>query len=184
MSALHLDFAAPRRRPLLAWLALAAGALLLIPVADRCVDLDNDLSEQTRQVTRLKRNLKGSERRPASSAGKAQSSRDQVWLEQVRNPQWRDQLQALEQAADTDIALLQLDADFAAGRVQLGAEAKTMNNALAYADHLRDSGRFPAANVDGHDLRQRDGQEVVGFTLTLGQPKVVAAVAKAGASQP
>lgn len=184
MNRLHLDFAASPRRPLLAWLALATGALLLLPVADRYVELDNDLGEQARQVTRLKRNLKGSERRPSNSAGKMQSSRDLVWLEQVRNPQWHEQLQALEQAADAEIALLQLDADFAAGRIQIGAEAKTMDHALAYADHLHDSGHFPAANIDGHDLRQRDGQDVVGFTLTLGQPKAATAVAKAGTNEP
>jgi len=168
---LALDFVATPPRPLTAWFILAAGAILLLPVADRYADLQDTLVEQERQATRLKRNLQGTGRAPTATRARTESSRDAQWLDQARNPSWGKELGILEDAMGEEVALLQLDSDFTAGRIQLGAEAKTMDDALAYTTRLRDAGHFTSVALDGHDLRQREGQEIIGFSVSLSRPR-------------
>lgn len=171
MGPIDLDFVVPPRRPLAAWAVVAIGALLLVLAADRYAELSDEADALESQVARLKRQLGA----PAAGKGKAEQAareksqqREQELLAQALAGEWTDPLKALETAADAKVALLSLSEEFAARRLRIGLEARTIDDALAFAERLRQSGRFDDVILIGHETKKSTGVEVlaVNFVAT------------------
>lgn len=63
------------------------------------------------------------------------------------------------------VALLNLNHEGGSRRLRLQAEARNIDDALAFAERLRKSGRFSEVVLGSHERRKSTGMDVLGFTL-------------------
>ena len=151
------------RRSALAWALLIAGALALAVAADDYAAAAAANERLAGQVERLKRKAKAA---PAAVAAPGQKSAPAERRDAAPAP-WDSLLREIELAADARVALLSLDTDTAARRTRIVAEAKNIDDALAFAARLRDSPLIDAVVLVGHEARKGHAIPVVGFTLQL-----------------
>ena len=74
-------------------------------------------------------------------------------------------LTAVETATDKDIAILALNQEGVSRRLRISAEARNIDDALAFAERLRLSKTFSEVMLSGHENRKSTGVDVLGFTL-------------------
>lgn len=170
MRFLSIDFAALPRRPFAAWLVLAAGAMVLALAADRYADLSDEAEQLDGQVARLKRKASSTQtargRSELAARERAQQHESDL-LGQVSGADWAAPLQAVESAIDEDVALVAMSQEFSARRLRISLEARKIDDALAFAERLRASGRFEEVVLTGHETKKSTGIEVLGLTFVL-----------------
>ena len=173
MIRLDIDFAAGARRgPSLAGLALLLGGAAVLALAT--VELD-DLEQQTASA---EAKLKHMTRRgvavagkptAAGAAGDAAAGAAGEALARLRTP-WPELLEQLEAMADLPVAVLDLDAEARTRGLRLAAEAKTMDDMLAFVERLRQSRFLDEVYLLGHERRKVGAAEVIAFTVQATWP--------------
>lgn len=166
--AVRLDFVAALPRPGLAWVCLLCGAVLLGLAADHYAALEADVAQAETQLSRLQRQHKlqlGQHGRSDSSTQQQGAQREQRLLDTVARSSWQPQLQAVEAALGKEVAMLSLNQEGTARRLRIAAEARTIDDALAFVERVRGSGRFSEVMLSGHDTHVSTGIEVLGFTV-------------------
>jgi hypothetical protein len=157
---LKLDF----RRPAAGWAGsswrgltlLALGLLLAGWQAGRYLDFQE-------RVIALEDKLAEMAKRSAAGSRAAEMGQSEA-LRPLSRP-WDRLLQDLGAAASPDLALLALEADGARGGLRLLGEGKSLEEVLAYVQRLGASPSLAHPELVSHELRQVDGQPVVGFTI-------------------
>jgi hypothetical protein len=152
------------RRPVLAWALLVAGALALAVAADDFAAAASDNDRLAGQAEHLKRKAKSTSAAVAAAPGQKSALAER---REAPRPPWDSLLSEIELAADARVALLSLDTDAAARRTRIVAEAKTIDDALAFAARLRDSPLIDDVLLLGHEGKKGQAVPVVGFTLQL-----------------
>lgn len=149
----------------LAWLALVAGALLLAVAADRYAGAATETESLVRQEERLKRKA-GAEApekvRQAASEKSAPAGRREAAVFP-----WDILLREVELAADSRVAFLALDTDAAQRRSRIGAEARSIEDALAFAGRLGESPLASRVLLLSHEMKKNHAVPVVGFSLQV-----------------
>ncbi|RTL51408.1 MAG: hypothetical protein EKK46_12240 [Rhodocyclaceae bacterium] len=170
MDALQLDFTHPPRRAVpMAWVLLVAGAVTFATAADRHADLGDKAEHLNDKIEKLQRRAKSATpvRRQAEAAAKEEGARkENQLLGQLESP-WDDRLKAVASAADESVALLDFSLDAVAAKARIVAEAKNIDDALAFVARLRQTGRFDQVTLSRHESRKSGGVDVIGFNLQL-----------------
>ncbi|AXS80143.1 hypothetical protein [Dechloromonas sp. HYN0024] len=170
MRRIILDYVTPPGRPFFAWIILVAGAVVLGLAADGYADRVDEVQLLETQLTRLKRQTSA----PQTAKGRSQvaakersEQRERELLAKASGVSWASPLTAIETALDRDVALIALNQEFSARRIKLGLEAKSIADALAFADRLRATGKFDDVVLTGHETKKSSGVEALGLTFVL-----------------
>lgn len=149
--------------PVFAWLLLLAGGLASMVVAERYSTADAEHETSTRQAGRLERKLTPPvAKRAASTQKSALAERHDA----APFP-WDTVLREIEIAVDPRVALLSLDTDMTAARTRLVAEARTVDDALGFAERLRDTPVARRVLLLAHETKKAPAGTVIGFTLQI-----------------
>jgi hypothetical protein len=162
---LKLDF----RRPAAGWAGvsrtglavLALGLLLAGGQIWRYLDMQGRLVAAEDSVADLLKKSAAMNRSGAVDMGQGEALRH-------LNQPWDRLLKDLAAAASPDLALLTLEADGVRGRLRLLGEGKNLDEVLAYVHRLGASSSLMHPELVSHEMRQVDGQPVVGFTIQAG----------------
>ena len=161
---ISLDYAAAVRRPL--WpgvlvllLSLALGAALL----ERYLDARQELARLEAAGS-----LIAPERRPARAASKerlAEETRNaEAVVRQLTLP-WASLVQAIEQAATRDVALLQLQPDAESRSLKLTAEARHRDAMFEYLRRLGVAPGLSEVHLVSHQVLRENPQRPIQFSV-------------------
>jgi hypothetical protein len=161
---LELDYIAPARRSL--WpgllvlaLSLALAAHLVIKYRDAQTELAG---------LQAAANLVSPERRPPRAVPKERLDEEaksaEAVVRQLTVP-WAPLIQALEQAATRDVAVLQLQPDAENRVVRLGAEARNAEAMFEYLRRLGTAKGLADAHIVSHQVQRDDPQRPVQFSV-------------------
>lgn len=168
--ALHLDFIASAPRSPLAWLCLLAGALLLAGAADRHAEVEDQVMQAEQQLSRLQRQHKdvlatANMGRSANDSRSQGQQREQKLLDDAVRADWKRALTAVEEATSKDVAILSLNQESGGKRLRIMAEARTIDDALQFAERLRSQGKFAEVILGSHEQHNSTGIAVLGFSV-------------------
>jgi Tfp pilus assembly protein PilN len=166
MRALKLDFLHPHPRPgWPAWLMLAAGLALAGWTAWHDGQLDRAIAAQLAEQSRLNATPRlARAARVASAPGQAGT----VQADEQLSLPWNALLSRLEKVQSRQVALLSLEADGRKTEATLTAEARSLNDMLAYIETLKRDAGFRSVTLSSHVLREEDPQLPYRFVLRLG----------------
>jgi hypothetical protein len=160
------NFVADGERPMaIAWVLLVLGAIAMAIVADGFAAASADNEQLLRQAERLQRTSKVSvsaDRRKSGEKKSAVATRH----DNATFP-WDVVLTEVELAFDSRVALLSLDTEAPARRTRLTGEARTIDDALAFAGRLRESPLVREALLVSHEARKDGPVPVIVFTLQI-----------------
>ncbi len=164
---LALDFAPVRRRPgWLGWVLLSLGlvavGLELVAFEAACADLAEREAIVARLRHQLQRKLSAAPAAPSvpPSAKEAQAA---VKVAAQRNEDWSGLFAGLARARSDDVALLEIHADAADGRLNLVGEAPALGAAFDHLRRLQQQGGLRDVRIDRHEWTSGDGGDVVRF---------------------
>lgn len=166
MRSLKLDFLHPQRGPgWVSWLLLAAGFVLVVWSIWHGGRLDRAIAVESAEQLRLNAASR-SERagRISSAPGKP----GMLPTGELLALPWNALFARLEKVQSKKIALLALEADGRKTEATLTAEAKTLNDMLAYIEALKREGGFKSVTLSSHTLQEEDEQLPYRFVLRLG----------------
>lgn len=174
MSPLAIDFAAaPRRGPGLPGLALfLAGAACIATVALELEDTEDRVAAAEVRLRNLTRGQPRSPLAPVAKAGAATgaSAGAAAILPRLRTP-WSALFAELEGAAGLPVAVLGVDIEARGRNLRLAAEAKAMDDVLAFVERLRRSKRLDDVFLLGHEERKVGASTVIAFTVQANWPE-------------
>lgn len=177
MSLLAIDFAArpPRRLSLVGALLLLTGAAALSVTYADLTDAEERLAAAESRLRALTRGSGAASIAAVPSArqaGGAPAPADPGGgiLRQLRSP-WPELLAELELTSDLPVALLALDAEAKSRRLRLSAEAKTMDDVLAFVERLRQSKRLAEVFLLHQEERKVGAVSVIAFTVQAAWPE-------------
>ncbi len=160
MRALKLDFMHPVPRPhWSAWLLLAAGLGMAAlvgwqgEVAKHA--LDGAMAAAPKQV------VVSARRSSPIATGEAGGTKDQLAAP------WGNLFVRLEKSRPKHIALLALEADARKTEATLTAEARNIQDILAYVELLKSEAGFSSVTLASHALQEADPQLPLRFVLRL-----------------
>jgi hypothetical protein len=166
----ELDFVARRRAPgWLGWLALVLGCTASLWAVERWQTLEKNvdvLREDNRRASRAAEQARVLARREQDDAGlraRIDVAR-KLSLQMARD--WEPLFAELE-ARGTDVALLSVEPDVSRGVLRVTGEARDLNALFAYAESFSDARTIGSPRIEVFELKQRDGLEVVAFSLRL-----------------
>jgi len=159
-----MNFVAPARRfSPVSWLLLAVGVAAGAILADRYLAAEETRAGLAFEAERLERQL-----RPAAvAAGAAVQKSAPAGRPAQQTFPWDDVLREIELATDRRVALLALDTEAAAGRTRLEAEARSIEDALDFAERLRASPLVDRSFLLAHEIRESPAGPVTGFSLQV-----------------
>jgi hypothetical protein len=162
---LGLDFARPHaRRPVLAWLLLAAGLAAAAWAARGYGEADRARMAARTRLEQLRRQAYPAARvRPDPAAEAGRSAREAA-LGQIEMP-WGDFFSLLQSTRPHGIGLVALDADGRRGRFTLTAEAKDYPAMIDYYRELQGNADLARVTLTQHGMQQDGGIEAVRFVL-------------------
>jgi hypothetical protein len=161
---LELDYIAPPRR------AVWPGALLLVLSLAVAADLVARYRDAQLELARLEAaaSLIGPEQRPARAVPRERLEEEvksaEAVVRQLTVP-WASLVQAIEQAATRDVAVLQLQPDAESRSVRLTAEARNAEAVFEYLRRLAAAKGIADAHVVSHQVQRDDPQRPVQFTI-------------------
>jgi hypothetical protein len=150
----------------LAWLALIGGSLLFAMAADRYVAAADEHERLVRQEERLKRKAGAA----APFAAQSASAEKSVPAGRRDIPSafpWDEMLREVELAADSRVAFLGLDTDASQRRSRISAEARNIEDALAFAARLADSPLAGKVLLLSHETKKNRPVPVIDFALQV-----------------
>jgi hypothetical protein len=163
-----MNFVAPARRfSPVAWLILAVGAAAGTLLADLYLAAEETRAGLARQAERLERQL-----RPTAVAARPMPHKSAPAGRPAQPPAqqafpWDAILREIERATDRRVALLAIDTEAGAGRTRLDAEARSIDDALDFAERLRASPLVERAFLLAHETRTSPAGPVTGFSLQI-----------------
>jgi len=167
MGALNIDFARPRpRHPRLGWLVLALGltGLVLAGLEHQAVRTEHAQAEVALAQARAAVRPRAAPNRPSAPVpGQQAGERARAALVRPWDAVWR----GLETATPDGVALLGIDASAAQMDTRLLAEARAMDDAIAYVEALRALPRVRAAQLTQHERRDADGLPLLRFSIEV-----------------
>ena len=166
----ELDFVTRRRAPgWLGWLVLLTGCAVVLWSVDHWQTLEDEvvaLRDDNRRAARKAEQARVLARReqedPALRA-RIDVAR-KLSLQMARD--WQPLFAELE-ARGKDVALLSVEPDAARGVLRVTGEARDLNALFAYAESFTDAQAVGAPRIEVFELKQRDGLQVVAFSLRL-----------------
>jgi hypothetical protein len=178
---LSIDFA-PTRPGLSSWLPFVLALVLLSTLIAETLRLRSEASRiataratlLTAAEARQAGGGTGANDRPAGAASGPSSARRAALAAARRSTgdggaRWKHLFDAVESAMDSDVALLELDADAEQRTLRLVAEARRSEAMLAFQRRLGEGGALHAVTLTGHQLASPYGpvygQLSVRFTL-------------------
>lgn len=166
----EFDFVARRRAPgWLGWLALALGCAAAVWAFDRWQTLEKDvdaLRGDNRRAARVAEQARVLARREQDDPGLRARIDVARKLSQQMSRDWQPLFAQLE-AHGEGVALLSVEPDAARGVLRLTGEARDLNALFAYAESFVDAQAIGAPRIEAFELKQRDGVQVVAFSLRL-----------------
>ncbi len=161
------DFAvAEKSTPPFSWLALIGGALLFAMAADRYLAAADEHERLVRQEERLKRKVGAAvpfAMLPVSAEKSAPAGR-----RDISSPfPWDEMLREVELAADSRVAFLGLDTDAPQRRSRISAEARNIDDALAFTARLADSPLAGKVLLLSHETKKNRTVPVIDFALQV-----------------
>lgn len=161
---ISLDYAAAVRRPL--WpgvLALALSIALGAALLERYFDARQELARLETASA-----LIAPERRPARPLSKERLAEEtrgaEAVVRQLTLP-WASLVQAIEQAATRDVALLQLQPDAESRSLRLTAEARHRDAMFVYLRRLDAAQGLSEVHLVSHQVLREDPQRPIQFTV-------------------
>jgi len=161
---LELDYVSPPRRPRVPGYALLAAALLASSM------LVNRFREVKLETARIESShgLLGADKRPARAPSRERVDEEvksaEAVLRQLALP-WSGIIEALEEAATDDVALLQMQPDARQRQLRLAAEARSQEAMLEYLRRLAAAKTLADVYVASHQVKLDDPQRPVQFTV-------------------
>ncbi len=166
----EIDFVARRRAPgWLGWLVLALGCLAAAGAVDHWQALEADVDarrEDNRRAARAAEQARVLARREQDDAALRARIDVARKLSRQMARDWQPLFADLE-ARGTDVALLSVEPDAARGVLRVTGEARDLGALFAYAESFSDAKSVGAPRIEVFELKQRDGVEVVAFSLRL-----------------
>jgi hypothetical protein len=160
----ELDYIAPPRRS--AWLGALVLALSLAVAAQLVVRYRDARLELARLEATA--SLIGPERRPPRAVPKERLDEEvksaEAVVRQLTVP-WGSLVQAIEQAATREVAVLQLQPDAESRSVRLTAEARNAEAMFEYLRRLAAAKGIADAHLVSHQVQREDPQRPVQFTV-------------------
>ncbi|WP_018410436.1 hypothetical protein [Methyloversatilis thermotolerans] len=166
----ELDFVARRRAPgWLGWLGLALGCAAAAWTVDAYLALQDEvdsLRDANRRAARQAEQARVLARREQEDP--ALRARLQVArpLSQQLARDWQPLFADLE-ARGKDVALLTVEPDAARGLLRVTGEVKDLDALFEYAESFADADTLNAPRIEVFEFKQRDGIQVVTFSLRL-----------------
>ena len=174
MSPLAIDFAAAPRRSLslLGLVLFLAGAACVAAVALELEDTEDRIAAAE---VRLRNLTRGQSRNPVAPIAKAGATGvvptgAAAILPRLRTP-WTALFAELESAAGMPVAVLSVDIEARGRNLRLAAEAKAMDDVLAFIERLRQSKRLDDVFLLGHEERKVGASTVIAFTVQANWPE-------------
>ena len=160
-----LDFVPDGERPPApVWALLVAGAIALAVAADHYTEAGEQGERLQRQSERLQR--QDGDGTAIRDKGNAKKSAVATRQEQREFP-WHIVLTELEMAADSRIALLSLNTEAKSARSQLNAEARSIDDALAFVSRLHESPLVRASYLVAHEAKTSGSEPIVAFSIQV-----------------
>lgn len=163
-----LDFAvAEAAVPPLAWLVLLGGALLFVLAVQGYTDADEEHGRLVRQADKLQRRarLTAPVARIADASAQEKSA---LATRRYTSPfPWGSVLRGLELGIDRSVALASMDTDITQRRTRIVAEARNIDDALAFATRLRKNPIVRQVLLLSHEAKKDPAGPVVGFSLQV-----------------
>lgn len=169
MRPLALNFVRRRRvgSPL-GFLLLAAGCAVSGAVALEYLDANEEAQRAEARLARLARQARqeapARQRAAASLAPADELAAARQIAARLRLP-WDAVLRELESLGDASVALLSVDGDGKGRTLRIEGEAKTLAEAVAYVERLRQSPWFGAAHLSAHEEMQDGDVKLIHFSL-------------------
>lgn len=170
----ELDFVVRRRAPgWLGWLALAAGCAAAVVAVQHFQSLEDEvdvLRADNRRAARAAEQARVLARREQEDAELRTRFELARKLSQQMAREWQPLFADLEARAAEhgDVALLSIEPDAARGLLRLTGEAKDLNAMFAYAESFAEAMALTAPRIEVFEFKQREGMQVVAFSLRLG----------------
>lgn len=171
MSLLAVDFATrpTRRLSLVGALLLLTGAATLSLTYVDITDAEERLAAAESRLRTLTRGARLPTPRQSASTATPVDAGSGI-LKHLSTP-WPDLLAELETTASLPVAILALDAEAKSRRLRLTAEAKTMDDVLAFVERLRQSKRLDEVLLLHQEERKVGAVSVIAFTVQAAWPE-------------
>jgi len=151
-----------------AWLLVACGVGASMFAAWRVWESTVELAATE---DALRAALAGARAVPAADAAwqRLSPSQRNAWNQVARqlNTPWSALLDALERATPNEVAIVSIEPDGAQGSVRLQAEAKTLDELLAYVSALKNTQPFESAALVKHETNEQDANHPVRLSIDL-----------------
>lgn len=131
--------------------------------ADQYSALNDERETLARQTGRLERKLVP----PAVKRTPATQKSALAGRQEIAAFPWETVLRELELAVDSRVALLNLDTDTTTRRTRLDAEARNIDDALGFAERLREIPLARRVLLLAHETRKAPAGAVIGFSLQI-----------------
>lgn len=170
MRTMQIDFARSSRQPLLGWLALIAGLVMLSLTTWQYLE-HQQRQESARQVSLQQVRLQAEEERQRIVALPSPAPSyldDKRWNRAARELAlpWMNTLRALEHAAKPPVFLLGFRSDPASGRLQLDAESPNFDAALDFISALQTNPALAQTQISSHeDVPDSQGRSLTRFSV-------------------
>ncbi|MCQ9374764.1 hypothetical protein NMQ14_10950 [Methyloversatilis sp. XJ19-13] len=167
----ELDFVARRHAPgWLGWLLLAVGAVAAFASFDRWQTTEDEvaaLRDDNRRAARKAEQARVLARREQDDPALRARIDVARKLSLQRAREWQPLFAELEARGKEDVALLSVEPDAARGVLRVTGEARDLNALFAYAESFADAQAVGAPRIEVFELKDRNGLQVVAFSLRL-----------------
>ena len=148
-----------------AWILLVAGAIAVAVAIDGYTSATDESEQLARQVERYSRKEK------ATLSTQARRAKEQKSVvaerHETRAFPWDLVLRETEIATDDRVALLSLETNAGLRKTRVNAEARSIDDALAFVSRLRESPLVREAFLLSHETKKGTPVEVVGFSMEV-----------------
>lgn len=165
---LPINFAQRRRWVSgLGMVLLMGGSTVLLGAVADYLDAADYAERQERKAAYLERQINKLSRSSLASEVKMDPAE---WrsLQQLRNEltyPWNLQLTAVERSLADDVAILSMQPDPKTGRLRILGEAKTLDDAIGFAERLKGAAGFQSVSVTHHEYRMVGAVRILGFSV-------------------
>jgi hypothetical protein len=167
---LHLDFrrAAPSAWRWLGWALLLAAVAAVLTLAEQHAAIEQEHAAVQARHHSLSQALRAAEPRRGGAVPDAQLLADlrraNMIIDQLTIP-WEPLFSAVEAADGRGLGLLSMAPTARDRTLRLSGEARNLAELLAYVERVADQPALSQVHLLGHNSVQREGANVVAFTL-------------------